>query len=609
MNSKLLQQSANLPSQPGVYLMKDNSGEVLYVGKARDLKKRVSSYFKAAGGKDLKTKVLVGKIDHFDTILTVSEKEAILLESNLIKRYRPRYNVILRDDKNYPSLRLDVDNPFPRLAIVRKFKKDGALYFGPFASAHAVRETLKLIYRTFKIRRCKSVKVQPRTRPCINYEMGTCSGACAGLITQEDYRKGVNDLILFLKGRSRAVIEDLKTRMMQAAAARNFEAAAALRDKMFALENTLEKQAMVVSDFKDRDILGIARSNGMAVVTVLCVRGGRLLGGYDFFFKNVQVEIGEVIESFLKQYYGKDRFVPDEIFLPASLEEADSLETWLSGEKGRKVSILMPQRGEKKRFVRMACQNAQHAMETRAAASSDEVSFLERLHRYLRLSRVPERIECFDLSSLAGSEAVGAMVVFDGMNPNKSAYRKFRIKSAAGLDDYGMLYEVMKRRYNKGDAEEQFPDLLMVDGGKGQLSVAVNVLKELGFYGRFDVISIAKRDKDRGETEDKIFKPGRKNPITFNKARDLLLFLQRVRDEAHRFVISYHRKRRAMGYKRSVLDTISGVGKKRKHLLLRHMGSLEQIKKATVDDLLKVPGIDRKVAEEIVRVLRESGNR
>ncbi|MBW2645173.1 MAG: excinuclease ABC subunit UvrC [Deltaproteobacteria bacterium] len=605
MNSKPSQQLADLPSQPGVYLMKDKSGKVLYVGKARDLKKRVSSYFKDAGVKDLKTEVLVGKIDHFDTIITGSEKEAILLESNLIKRYRPRYNVILRDDKNYPSLRLDINNPFPRLSIVRKFKKDGALYFGPFASAHAVRETLKLIYRTFKIRRCKSIKVQPRTRPCINYEMGTCSGACAGLISQEDYRRGVNDLILFLKGRSRAVIEDLKIRMMKAAETHNFEAAAALRDKMFALEKTLEKQVMVIPDFKDRDILGITRSNAMAVVTVLFVRGGRLLGSYDFFFKNIQVGVSEVIESFLKQYYGKDRFVPDEIFLPAFLEETALLEKWLSGEKGRKVSILMPQRGEKKRLVRMACRNSQHAIETRAAAASDEISFLERLRRHLRLSHVPERIECFDLSSLAGSEPVGAMVVFDGMNPNKSAYRKFRIKSAEGLDDYGMLYEVMNRRYSKGDAEEQFPDLLMVDGGKGQLSVAVNVLKELGLYGRFDLLSIAKRDKDRGETEDKIFKPGRKNPVTFGKARDLLLFLQRVRDEAHRFVISYHRKRRAMGYKRSVLDTIPGVGKKRKHLLLRHMGSLGQIKKATVKDLLKTPGINRKVAEEIVRVFAE----
>jgi excinuclease ABC subunit C len=608
MNSKPSQQLADLPSQPGVYLMKDKSGKVLYVGKARDLKKRVSSYFKDAGVKDLKTEVLVGKIDHFDTIITGSEKEAILLESNLIKRYRPRYNVILRDDKNYPSLRLDINNPFPRLSIVRKFKKDGALYFGPFASAHAVRETLRLIYRTFKIRRCKSIKVQPRIRPCINYEMGTCSGACAGLISQEDYRKGVNDLILFLKGRSRAVIEDLKTRMMKAAETQNFEAAAASRDKMFALEKTLEKQVIVISDFKDRDILGIARSNGMAVVTVLFVRGGRLLGSYDFFFKNVQVGVSEVIESFLKQYYEKDRFVPDEIFLPAFLEDTDLLEKWLSGEKGRKVSILMPQRGEKKRLVRMACRNSQHAIETRAAAASDEISFLERLRRHLRLSHVPERIECFDLSNLAGSEPVGAMVVFDGMNPNKAAYRKFRIRSAEGLDDYGMLYEVMKRRYSKGDAEARFPDLLMVDGGKGQLSVAVHALEELGLYGRFDVISIAKKDKDRGETEDKIFKPGRKNPVTFGKARDLLLLLQRVRDEAHRFVISYHRKRRAMGYKKSVLDTIPGVGKKRKHLLLRHMGSLEQIKKATVEDLIKVPGIDRKTAEEIVRVLQEGGN-
>lgn len=605
MKQNLLQQLTDLPSRPGVYLMKDGSGKVLYVGKARDLKKRVSSYFKDAGHKDMKTRVLVGKVDHVDTIITGSEKEAILLESNLIKRHRPRYNVILRDDKNYPCLRLDVDSPFPRLSIVRRIKKDRALYFGPFASAHAVRETLKLIYRTFKLRRCKSAKIKPRTRPCINYQMGTCAGVCAGLISQEEYRKGVNDLILFLKGRTKAVIDDLRTQMMKAAEARNFEAAAGMRDKIFALEKTLERQAMVTSDFKNRDILGMSRRNGMAVITILFIRGGRLLGSRDFLFKNVRLGDGEVVESFLKQYYGKDRFIPDEIFLPVSLEEETLLETWLSSEKEQRVHILTPRRGEKKRLVHMAGHNARHAMEIHAAASSAELNLLERLRHRLKLSRVPERIECFDLSNLAGSEPVGAMVVFDGVNPNKSAYRKFRIRSAEGLDDYGMLYEVMNRRYGKGDEEELFPDLLMVDGGKGQLSVAVHVLEELSLYGRFDVIAIAKKDKERGETEDKIFKPGRKNPIMFGKDHDLLLFLERVRDEAHRFVISYHRTRRAMGYRKSVLDTIPGVGKKRKTLLLRHMGSLEQIKKATVEDLLNVPGINRKVAEEIIYALHE----
>jgi excinuclease ABC subunit C len=542
-----------------------------------------------------------------DTILTASDKEAILLESNLIKRYRPRYNVVLRDDKRYPSLCLDVNNSFPRLFIVRKIKKDGALYFGPFASARAVRETLKLIYRTFKIRRCRSATMKARTRPCINYQMGTCSGACAGLIAQESYRKAVNDVILFLKGRTKTVIQDLRTRMMQAAEAQNFEVAAALRDQIFALEKTMEKQAMVTSDFKDRDILGIARSHRMVVVTVLFIRAGRLIGSGDFFFQSVQIDDGEVIASFLKQYYGKDRLIPDDIFLPAYVEELDSLEQWLSGEKGQKVSILIPQRGEKKRLVQMASQNAHHAMEIRTADSSDERSFLERLCRCLKLLRIPERIECFDLSNLAGAEPVGAMVVFDGLTPNKSAYRKFRIRTAEGLDDYGMLYEVLKRRYSRGEDEEPFPDLLMVDGGKGQLSVAVQALEELGLYGRFDVISIAKQDKARHETEDKIFKPGRKNQMTFGRERDHLQYLKRVRNEAHRFAISYHRKRRTMGYQKSILDTIPGVGKRRKTLLLRHMGSLNQIKKATVEDLLSVPGIDRKTAESIVGVLR--GNR
>ena len=449
--------------------------------------------------------------------------------------------------------------------------------------------------------------MKARTRPCINYQMGTCSGACAGLITQEAYRQAVNAVILFLKGHTKKVIQDLKTRMVQAAEVQNFETAAALRDKVFALEKTMEKQAMVASNFKDRDVLGIARSNSMVGVTVLFIRAGRLIGSGDFFFQNVQIEDGEVIASFLKQYYGKDRLIPDEIFLPAYVEESDSLEQWLSGEKGRKVSILTPQRGEKKRLVQMASQNAHHAMEIRAVESSNEIRFLERLRRCLQLSRIPERIECFDLSNLAGSEPVGAMVVFNGWRPNKSAYRKFLIRAAEGLDDYGMLYEVMKRRYSRGGDEEPFPDLLMVDGGKGQLSVAVQALEDLGLYGRLDVIAIAKKDKNRGEAEDKIFKPGRKNQMMFGREHDLLLFLQQVRDEAHRFAISYHRKRRTMKYQKSILDSIPGVGKKRKMLLLRHMGSLEEIKKATVEALLNVPGIDRKTAEAVIGVLQ--GNR
>jgi excinuclease ABC subunit C len=603
MNEHLIKQLSDLPVDPGVYLMKDKSGNILYVGKALDLKKRVSSYFRDAAARDSKTKALVGKIDRFDTIICGSENDAILLESNLIKRHRPRYNVILRDDKRYPSLRLDIQNPFPRLSVVRRIKKDGALYFGPFPASHAVRQTLKLIYRTFKIRRCQSAVLKQRIRPCINYQMGTCSGACAGLISEKDYREVVNELTLFLKGGARTLIQDLKTRMIKEAGAQNFEAAAALRDKAFTLEKALTKQTVVVPDFKDRDVLGMARVNEITGLTILFVRGGLLLGKRHFFLDDMQAEDQELIEAFIKQYYLKERFIPNEIFLPVSIEDRPLLEKWLSDEKGQKVLILTPQRGDKKRLVEMAADNAEHAVRTRKEASLNEVDFLERLRRRLRLSRVPKRIECFDLSNLAGSEPVGAMVVFSGLCADKSNYRRFRIKSAPGLDDYAMLCEVMQRRYAHCLDKSPLPDLVMVDGGKGQLSIAVNILKELDLYGRFDLIAITKKNKNRRETEDKIYKPGQKNPVAFGRDHDLLLFLQRVRDETHRFVITYHRKRRAIKQKKSILQTIPGVGEKRKKLLLSHLGSLARISKATVEDLLKVPGIDQKTAQQIVSVL------
>ncbi len=604
MKNRLKEKLASLPSAPGVYLMKDGNGHVLYVGKARDLKKRVGSYFRDTGQKDLKTSLVIEKIDHFDTILTNTEKEALILESNLIKRHCPRYNVILKDDKRYPCLRLDVNRPYPNLTVVRKIEKDGALYFGPFPSAGAVRETLKVIHSTFKIRECKSRTLKRRERPCLNYQMGLCLGPCSRPIAPEVYQAVVEEVIMFLKGRTPELIKDVRKQMGSAAAREDFEAAAAHRDRLFALERTLEKQVATTTDFKDRDVLGMARQGRAALMMVLFIRGGFLLGNRPFYFSEAIVSDAEMITSFVKQYYEGAPFVPEEVLLPTPPEDRALLEEWLSDLKGEKVRIMMPQRGEKARLVRMADQNAGKSLKEQLDAAMAEKALLDRLQRRLALERRPERIECFDLSNMAGTEGVGSMVVFEGGRPARAAYRKYRIKFAPGWDDYAMLREVLARRYKKVDAGQPLPDLLMVDGGKGQLSMAIAVLKALQLYGSFDLIGIAKKDPERGETEDKIYKPGRKNPVNLKKDTDVLLFLQRIRDEAHRSVITYHRKRRLMTCRRSVLEEIPGIGERRRTRLLKHFGSLKRIKAASVEELAAVPGMTRQAARAVFEALK-----
>jgi excinuclease ABC subunit C len=604
MIKELKERLAGLPRAPGVYLMKDAEGHILYIGKARDLKKRVSSYFRDTRPKDLKTSLLIGKIADFDTILTNTEKEALILESNLIKRHRPRYNVILRDDKRYPCLRLNIKSPYPNLTIARKIEKDGALYFGPFPSAGAVRKTLKLIHKSFKIRKCKPSKPKPRQRPCLHYQMEHCLGPCSLPVDPEEYATVVNEVILFLKGRTPELIRSVRKQMTFAAAKEDFEAASVHRDRLFALERTLEKQVASTTDLKDRDVLGMARQGRAALMMVLFIRGGFLLGNRPFYLPETVVSDADMITAFVKQYYEGAPFVPEEVLLPTRPEDKDLLEDWLSDLKGKKVRIIMPRRGEKARLVRMAEQNAVKGLKEKLDAAIAEQALLDRVQRRLALVRRPERIECFDLSNMAGTQGVGSMVVFEKGRAAPSAYRKYRIKSAPGGDDYAMLSEVLTRRYKKVDAGQPLPDLLMVDGGKGQLNMAVAVLKALRLDGSFDLIGIAKKDPDRGETEDKVYKPGRKNPVSLKKDADVLLFLQRIRDEAHRSVITYHRKRRMTSYRRSVLDEIPGIGVRRKSSLLKHFGSLKRIKAAAVEEIAAVPGMTRRAAQAVFDALR-----
>jgi excinuclease ABC subunit C len=597
----------HLPGEPGVYLMRDAAGAVIYVGKARSLRKRLSSYFSVSAKPDIKTAVLVKKIADIETIVTASEKEALILESNLIKRHRPRYNVILKDDKRYPSLRLDVTHPYPRLTIVRKPKKDGALYFGPYASAHAVRQTLKIINKTFKLRKCTDREFTIRTRPCLHCQMQGCLAPCCRDVNREEYSEMVREVVLFLKGRTPDLIRKIKAEMIAAAERQDFEKAARLRNKMFALERTVEKQVAVSTDVKDRDVIACARSADLSLVTLLYVRGGFLIGSRTFDFTAPIVDDLELISAFIRQYYETAQFIPDEILIPVLPEENTLLEEWLQTVKGTRVVLRRPRRGAKARLLAMAVQNAAKELEEHLARETGRGDLLQRLQQRLQLDRPPTRIECYDNSNLGGSAAVSSMVVFIDGEPDKGAYRRYRIRNVSGPDDYATMNEVLRRRLERDTAPPP-PDLLIVDGGKGQLNIALAVVADLGLEGRFDLIGIAKKDAQRGETADKIFKPGRANPVNFGREADLLLFLQRIRDEAHRFAVAYHRKQRGKLALSSALDVIPGVGEARKRALLKHFKSVRMIREASVEDLCGVKGIHRQLAQKIRRHLHPDGN-
>ena len=594
----------NLTLAPGVYLMKDRIGTILYVGKASSLKKRVSSYFNRPVHPDAKTSVLVSKIADFEVIVTESEKEALILESNLIKRHRPRYNVLLKDGKRYPSLCLHMDHPFPNLTIIRKTDQKEKRYFGPYASANAVRQTLKIVNKTFTLRKCKNSEFKIRTRPCLHYQMQACLGPCCLEVPAEAYAEIVKEVTLFLKGRTPDLIREVKQQMFLAAEQEEFERAALLRDKIQALQTTLEKQVAVTTDLMDRDVLGMAADSEETLVTLLEVRQGYIVGSRNYHLTHADAPEGEVMDAFIRQYYESAPFIPKEVLAPVCLEDEGVLSEWLGTLKSERVSILHPVRGEKRRLIQMAMENAATALREQRAARNEAAGLLVRLQKRLKMKKVPRRIACFDNSNIGGTQPVAAMVVFEDARPLKSAYRKYRIRSVTGPDDYASMAEVLTRRFEKPETEaEPFPDLLMVDGGKGQLGIAVSVMNALGLSGRFEMVGIAKKDPERGETEDKIFQPGRQDAVNFRQEPEVLRFLERIRDEAHRFAVGFHRARRAKESFQSVLDGISGIGKNRKSLLLQHFENVEKIRAATLDELSGLPGMNRKAAEAVLSAL------
>ncbi len=575
-----------LSDQPGVYLMRDASGRIIYVGKARSLKKRLATYFAPAGVADPKTAALVSRIAGLETILTASEKEALILESNLIKQHRPRYNVVLKDDKRYPLLCLNIGHAFPRLSVVRRVQDDKSLYFGPYPSATAVRATLGLINKLFKLRKCRESEFSRRSRPCLHHQMGTCYGPCCLEVDRNLYAEAVKEVVLFLNGRTPELIHDMRRQMLAAATAQDFETAAGLRDRIFALERTLEKQVAVTGDRQDRDVLAVGRAGSAALVTLVTVRGGYLLGTRHFDVSATPADDAELIAGFVRQYYGRTSATPGEILVSALPEDAALIAEWLQETVGRRVKLLQPQRGEKLRLLHMARQNAADAAASLADDALQRKTLLEALMQRLQMERLPRRIECIDISTTAGRQSVGAIVAFADGRPEPNAYRRYRIRTVAGPDDYAAMAEVLARRFRPDEAGNvRLPDLLLVDGGKGQLNIARGVLSDLGLESALSVAAIAKADESRGETEDRIFLPGRSNPVNFGRDPAPRLLLQAVRDEAHRFVIGFHRQRRRKSALHSVLDEVSGIGPKRKRNLLSVFGTIEAMRQASVEQL------------------------
>ncbi len=594
--SDLREKVEALPRKPGVYILKDGEGVPIYIGKAKDLRKRLMTYLK---GEDQRYTIrfLMEKVEDVECIFTETEKEAVILEDTLIKRYKPRYNINLKDDKTYVSLRIDPRETFPRITIVRKVKRDGALYFGPYSSAHSVRETLRVLQEIFPLRTCSDTELKSRKRPCIDYEMGRCLAPCVGLIDEREYKGLVKGAILFLEGKRPDVIRILQKRMEEAAEALNFEEAARLRDTIKAIELTTEKQVVARYTGKDQDVVALYPAPGEVLIDVFFIRKGRLVGSRDYLFPAKGLPPEEILSSFISQFYQRGRVIPDEVIIPFEVEEKASLEELLRELRGRKVRIMVPKMGDRKRILEMAEENAALLYRMKKEKRAEVEEILEELKRKLHLRRLPVSIEAVDISNISGQLAVGSIVSFHNGEPYKDGYRRYRIKGVVGIDDYAMMREVVMRRFRRVKEEGGGPDLLLVDGGKGQLAIAEGVVKELGV--KVDLVAIA---KGKGREADRFYIPGRKNPVVFKKDSPAYLLLQRIRDEAHRFAMAYHKKLRASTIS-SFLDSVPGVGPRRREALLRHFKGLEDMKRASLEELCRVPSIDRRTAMNIYRAL------
>ncbi len=585
-----------IPSKTGVYIFRNVRGEPLYVGKAKNLRRRLGAYFQAEVS--LKIRNLLQRATTLEIILTRNEKEALILEARLIKRYRPRYNVVLRDDKNYPLLRLTIREKFPRLQIVRRRKKDGNLYFGPYPSAKSVRETLRFLGSIFPLRRCSNAEFSRRLRPCLEYQIGRCRAPCVGLIGEDEYRTLVDQVIHFLRGQKRAVLERLRQEMFDAAEKLEFERAAFLRDRIQAIERTLESQTIICPDEINRDVIGLAQEDGWTAIVVVFVRAGELVGQKGFHFSRTKEDPPELLASFIKQFYDEGKVIPEEVVLPVLPNDAELLSQWLKEMAGYQVRLLTPQSGPRIEILRLAQTNAIELLKRKKFREEAWENIAQELAGRLRLPHPPRRVECIDISNIQAEAPVGSLVSFFDGEPDKSSYRHYHLQSP-GPNDYAMMAEVLERRFKKDKSD--LPDLLVVDGGKGQLNVALTVLKELGLEDQITLCALAKERAGEGE---KIYLPYRKNPLLLPKHNPALLFLMKVRDEAHRFGVNFHRRVRNKKALSSLLEEIPGIGPRRRARLLEYFGSLEAIAQADPAEIAKVPGMTRTLAERVDEYLK-----
>jgi len=592
-----------IPKLPGIYIMKDCRGEILYIGKAKSLKTRVRSYFQKSRHMPIRTRIFTDKVQDIKFLTTETEAEALILESNFIKKHQPRYNVLLKDDKHYPYLRLTTQERFPRLEVVRRVKKDSATYFGPYTMVKEIRETIRLIYKIFPLRQSKDrLDGTAIRRPCLNYQMGRCLATCAGYPSEMEYNQIVQDVVLFLKGKNNELVKSLEKKMKLAANQLNYEEAGVYRDKILAVKAVLGKQKIVSTSLEDQDILGYCRDRSQAMVQVLVVRNGKMVGEKIYKIKGLtDIDDNEILSSFLKQHYVDQILLPKEILLPHPIDDVSLISNWLSKKKKGRVRIEIPSRGKKKDLIRMAEENANFALRTELDKGELSLRSLEELQETLGLKYFPEIIEGFDISNISGKHAVGSVVVFKNGISENSKYRRYKIADVKGIDDYAMLREVISRRYRRLLREEKaIPNLILIDGGLGHLSSAEKVICELGLLGKIDLACIAKgKFRNRIET-DEILLPGRRQPIYFRENSPSRFLLQRIRDESHRFAISYHRKLRDKSSLASPLELISGIGKKRRLLLLKNFGSLDAIRKASMVQLQAVPGITENLARKII---------
>lgn len=602
------------PKDPGVYLMKSATGKIIYVGKAKNIKNRVRSYFNSSNEQSPKTVFLVKQISHVEYIITKTEVEAFLLEASLIKKHRPKYNIRLKDDKNYPYIRLSLADKFPRLYLSRKVIKDGSMYFGPYTNGFVVKETIRFLNETYMVRDCNDGFMRARKRPCMTYEIGRCKAPCVGLVEQKEYRKDIEGALNFLNGENSKVIKSLEKEMKIAAKEERFERAVKVRDSLKALESILEKQSVInANSVENQDAVGFFGDERGTLVATIHVRQGRVIGQRNHFLPQINLsssaeDVREWLVDFLNQYY-YENVVPDEVLLSVDIghDLSKLLNEVLSQRSGNKVRVRFATDENGRRLIEMAEKNARSQFGLHLTRSQSKELALHYIQKKLQLEKTPKRIECFDISNFQGQESVGSQVVFVDGVPEKDDYRRYKIKTVEGADDYASIREVLERRFKHTEYDD--PDLIVIDGGKGQLSQVVSVLKEIG---RTDipVVGIAKArtqgefsDQEITQTEERFFLPGRQNPVIFARNEDALHILVSLRDEAHRFAISYHRKIREASLLESELDSIDGLGEKRKDILLKKFDSIEAIREAEVDSIASLPGFNKKVAEKIKRDL------